>query len=204
MSRQNVYNNNETDLLLTKIDSLIQKSRATRNRITGHQQMGGNFNHQSAQFVDLDTPVVSNYQRGGNFNYQSDQFVDLDTPVVSNYQRGGDGEANIESVEKIDLTEKEDKPKPTEKFQGVDKIDDISKIDFGLEKADEVLSKFDMLGGGCGCGGDEYYPVHSGNCNLQRTAQRTVQRTVQSGGSNQNILADLDSALGSVDSLLRF
>jgi hypothetical protein len=263
MSRQNVYHNNENELLLTKIDALIQKSRETRKRITGYNgQMGGNMSKyvdldtpmapvsparsrqrggNMGNYVDLDTPMapIKSNQRGGNMG----QYVDLDTPMAPAHQRGGNmgnyvdldtpappssnqrggnmsqyvdldtpapqnGGGDEEGIEIIDLTDNDNRGDketgPKEEFRGVDHINDISNIDFGLEKAEAALSRFDMLGGGCGCGGNKDYPIHTASCgsnSYNRPLRQNRQRR-QRGGSS-NVVADIDRALGSVDRLLQ-
>lgn len=288
MSNQIVYSKNNTELLLTKIDSLIQKSRETRNRVANksHQkggnldadefvtlttpvnyrtnrqnnrQRGGNVNNLDFDdFVNLSTPVNRqqggnidlddfvnlstpvNRQQGGNIdlddfvtlstpvnrqsggksqrkqkgrkqkgrkqkggnadnNADMDEFVDLDTPVPQN---GGNNDGNNDGVESIDLTEPEFvKPAPAEKFTGIDQMSDISKLDFGFAQADAALARFDMLGGGCGCGDDRLVVEGSGGCGSLSYEPSSVSSS-QKGGS-ANIVADLNKALGSVDGLLR-
>jgi len=152
MNRQNRYLG-DNDKLLTKIDNLLQKSRATRQRFAGNNQ-----------------------QRGGAIP----GYVSLDTPV-NNMTGGGN---SIDS--------------------------EFDRTDASLAKADLLLAAFEendeLIGGGCGCGGQEMYPVHTADCG---------SRSYQSGGfrgefrgrfrgrpNTANILSDLERDLNSVDALL--
>lgn len=249
---------NNTDLLLTKIDNFIQKSKETRNRVVNQsrsRQRGGNFdnlgdidefvdlstpvNHQMGgkrnrnktsnkrvqkrvqkggnfdikigndEFVDLDTPInpENRSQKGGNIkidkiNYNNgfDEFVDLDTPIdpQNKMQKGGNNTDN-DGIKTVDLTEAEEIDSVSkEKFTSVDKISDITKIDFGLEKADKALASFDMIGG-CGCGGYDDVLFNTNNSCGSSSYDETPKN--QNGGS-ANIVDDLARAFKSVDGLL--
>jgi hypothetical protein len=201
MSRHNIYQNETTDLLISKIDSLIQKSKATRSRIANNHNMrqrGGNP-MGGPTFVSLDTPV-DGVMRGGN-PMGEPTFVSLDTPV-DGVMRGGNpmGEPTFVSLDTpVDGVMRGGNPMGEPEFIGFDEdIPEFDSLDVGLDQANNALNNFNMIGGGCGCDDFTLNADDEGSCGGNSYNRQ------RGGASNTEMeMNNLDRALQSIDGLLK-